>query len=197
MKSVIPIEDLVKKFFDRVKNRKVEIYNEISLQHELGIYLRGHFGDLKIRFERNVKDFKLDKFKFEKKEIDIVITSSDSSERHCAIELKYPRNGQVPETMFSFCKDIAFLEQLVKSGFHSAYFIAVAEHTHFYEKKGKTDGIYRFFRADEPMTGKIFKPTGTKEAKENTSVTINGHYQVKWLPITDGKNYYLFIQVGS
>ena len=197
MKSVIPIENLVKKFFGRVKRGKIEIYNEFSLQHELGIYLRGHFKDLKIQFERNVEDFKLDKFKFEKKEIDIVITSSDSSERHCAIELKYPRNGQVPETMFSFCKDIAFLEQLVKSesGFHSAYFIAVAEHAHFYEKKGKTDNIYRFFRTDEWMTGKIPKPTGTKEAKEKTSITINGRYKVKWLPIADSKKY-LLIQVG-
>ncbi len=28
------------------------------------------------------------------------------------LELKYPRNGQHPEQMFSFCKEIAFVEEL-------------------------------------------------------------------------------------
>ena len=196
MKLVFSIEDLVKKFFNEVKIGNVEIYNEFSLQHEFGIYLRSLLlPDVKIRFERNVRDLNLSENKFVKKEIDVVILSTDSEEHLCAIELKYPRNGQVPETMFSFCKDIAFLEQLVKSGFHSAYFIAVAEHSHFHSNAGKKDGIYRFFRANESITGKINKPTGGSEIKETTFVTIAGCYQVKWLPIIDDRNY-LLIQVA-
>ncbi len=53
---------------------------------------------------------------------------TSGAERLSALELKYPRNGQVPESMFSFCKDIAFLEQLGLSGFQSAYVLTVADH---------------------------------------------------------------------
>jgi hypothetical protein len=194
MKTGLKIKDLIIEFFNDVKTGKIEIYNEFSLQHDFGIYLRKHFGHLKIQFERNIAFFKLGKSKFEKREIDIVII--DSSELHCVIELKYPRNGQVPETMFSFCKDIAFLEQLVISGFRSAYFLAVADHSQFYSNEGKKDGIYKFFRSGEPITGKIHKPTGSKEAKDNTFVTINGRYAIKWIPIADNKNYCL-VQVGN
>ena len=106
---------LIEKFFEKIRNGGIEVYNEFSFQHELGIFLRAQMPEKKVQFERNVSYFKLDKADFVKKEIDIVIFSAESLE--CVIELKYPRNGQVPETMFSFCKDIAFLEQLALSGF--------------------------------------------------------------------------------
>jgi hypothetical protein len=122
------IEDFVK----AVGSGVVEIYNEFSLQHELGLFLRNRLTGCKVQFERNVSHFKLSKSALEKKEIDIAVTSTKSGEYLSAIELKYPRNGQVPESMFSFCKDIAFLEQLVSSGFQSAYFLALADHPHFY-----------------------------------------------------------------
>lgn len=60
-------------------SKKIEfsnIYNEFSLQHELGIYLRNYLKDsYKIEFERNINFFftDIDKSLFTKKEIDIVI----------------------------------------------------------------------------------------------------------------------------
>ena len=41
--------------------------------------------------------------------MDLFITDTEKKNRY-AIELKFPRNGQYPETMFSFVKDIKFLE---------------------------------------------------------------------------------------
>ena len=107
----------ISEFFELVKTKEVEIYNEFSLQHELGIFLRHTTPDLKVQFERNVSYFDANKADFEKKEIDLCLFSHDQKNLACAMELKFPRNGQVPESMFSFCKDIAFLEQLKQNGF--------------------------------------------------------------------------------
>ena len=163
-------------FAQAVGAGSVEIYNEFSLQHELGIFLRSKLAGCKVQFERNVSHFNLAKTSFEKREIDIAVTSP-TGERLSALELKYPRNGQVPESMFSFCKDIAFLEQLVLSGFQSAYFLAVADHKHFYA--GASTGIYGHFRNGTPITGTIIKPTGSKDSM----VTISGSYSAAWVPV--------------
>ncbi|WP_409439693.1 hypothetical protein [Psychromonas sp. GE-S-Ul-11] len=146
------------------------------------------FPNDKVQFERNVSHFDLDKCQFEKKEIDICIFSD--SNLKCAIELKFPRNGQVPETMFSFCKDILFLEQLVMAGFESAHFIALVDEHLFYE--GQTGGIYGLFRNGQPITGLINKPTGAKDS----SVLINGSYIAKW-QVIDGNSKYCVISIYS
>ena len=60
------MEDIIHDFFYLVKNKKIEIYNEFSLQHELGIFLREKYKGSKIQFERNVSYFDLDKSNFKK-----------------------------------------------------------------------------------------------------------------------------------
>ncbi len=49
---------LLEQFFTYVEDNKIELYNEFSLQHELGIYLRDKLPEYKIQFERNVSYFK-------------------------------------------------------------------------------------------------------------------------------------------
>lgn len=170
MQLDLHIEDFVRD----VGSGAIEVYNEFSLQHELGLFLRNHLDGCKVEFERNVSHFGLAKSDFAKKEIDIAITSAGSGERLCAIELKYPHNGQVPETMFSFCRDIAFLEQLVRAGFQSAYFLALADHPQFYS--GNSSGIYGHFRGGVPITGTITKPTGSKDKQ----LHVSGSYAATW-----------------
>jgi hypothetical protein len=178
-------------FFALVRNQQVEIYNEFSLQHELGIFLRKKMEEsTKIQFERNVQYFGFEKDDFEKKEIDLAIFSNSKNDLTCAIELKFPRNGQVPESMFSFCKDIAFLEQLVISGFKSAYFIAVADDKLFYS--GKSQGIYSLFRDQKEITGIIQKPTGSKDSE----VHISGSYIANW-SLVSGDTKYCVIKIDS
>ena len=182
------LNHLLIEFAQVVGSGEIAIYNEFSLQHELGLFLRTRLVGCKIEFERNISHFKLAKKEFVKKEIDISIISP-TGEYLSAIELKYPRNGQVPESMFSFCKDIAFLEQLVSSGFQSAYFLALADHRHFYS--GNDRGIYGLFRSGAPITGTITKPTGAKDSK----VMISGSYIASWMPITKDTKFCL-IQIG-
>jgi len=175
------MRDVIGGFIEQIKTCQIEIYNEFSLQHELGIYLRG-VRQKKIQFERNVSFFGLSKSDFIKREIDISIFSEDKSYKE-AVELKFPRNGQHPEQMFSFCKDIVFLEQLLASGFDKASLLIFADDQLFYS--GQTNGIYAFFRGERPdfeakskLTGIVQKPTGNN----NQQLEIKGEYTVRWRP---------------
>ncbi len=177
----------IARFIQSAGTGSIDIYNEFSLQHELGIFLRTQLSDCKVEFERNVSHFNLDKSNYYKKEIDIAVTTV-AGEHLSVIELKYPRNGQVPESMFGFCKDIAFLEQLVSSGFKSAYFLAFVKDKNFYS--GSSEGIYGLFRSGNPITGTITKPTGAKDSK----IVINGSYTASWFPVS-GDTKYCLVQV--
>lgn len=177
------LSTLVSKFVEFAIANKIEIYNEFSLQHELGIFLRNELPGYLVQFERNIKYFSASKFSFTKRELDIAVFSKDKTELKYAIELKYPRNGQHPETMFSFCKDIAFIEELKIAGFsHAALFILVDDHL-FYSGSG--EGIYGFFRGGKPVAGRIEKPTGLK----NDHVTVKGSYIVSWTDVADKTKY--------
>ncbi len=188
------MDENIKDFFRKVDSGEIEIYNEFSLQHELGIFLREipKFKNKKIQFERNVSKFNLDKTEFVKKEIDISIFNKDMDNLSCVMELKYPKNGQYPESMFSFCKDIEFLEQLVKAGFKTGYFIAVADLPLFYSGGKSTKPIYGLFRQEQPITGRILKPTGVG----GKPITISGKYVAKWNTIS-GDMKYCIIKVGQ
>ena len=81
------------------------IYNEFSLQFELGYFLRTE--GYNVFFEKNVKDYGFaGKYK---SEIDLVAEKDD---KRYAIELKYPKNGQYPEEMYQFIRDIAFAQHI-------------------------------------------------------------------------------------
>jgi len=178
------MKQIVQEFAAKVAEGRIEIYNEFSLQHEFGIYLRSKFPSMKVQFERHVSFFfSKANLNFIKKEIDISVFWVDKKE--AAFELKFPRNGQYPEQMFSFCKDICFLEQLKKAGFRTTYFIVFADDRLFYE--GSSEGIYGFFRGGRKLHGTVQKPTG----KKNESVTINGKYSTTWHPVGQGMKYAL------
>ena len=164
-----------------VETNQIEIYNEFSLQHELGIFLRNNLCDYKVQFERNTKFFGITGTV--KHEIDIVIYND--LEKY-AIELKYPLNGQHPEQMYSFAKDICFMEQLKKYNFTSTYCLTVVNDSKFYSGL-KTDGIYSYFRNGNILTGTITKPTG----KKDESIFLNNHYHIKWEGIGPKLKYYV------
>lgn len=174
-------EKLIKEFFKYLCENEIEIYNEFSFQHELGIFLRNKLQkdckdgkDYKIEFERNAKKHFNINYAFMtseklKKEIDLSIYKSDHSSQF-AIELKFPLNGQYPEAMFNFIKDIKFMQELVnQKQFQRTYCITLiyarGKGRPFYKGNhlGNTNiDIYKYFRGDHhvPISGKILKPTG-------------------------------------
>lgn len=175
------IEKLLYEFMDMLENAQVEVYNEFSLQHELGIFLRGKLSDYKVQFERNAKFFGISGTL--KHEIDIVVYND--TEKY-AIELKYPVNGQYPEQMYSFVKDIAFMEQLKNNGFDATYCLTMVKDKNFYSGK-KSDGIYSYFRENEMLCGIIKKPTGKREE----FIKLGQRYTINWEGKTENIRYYI------
>lgn len=183
--STDSMKNVLASLSEQISAGDIEIYNEFSLQHELGIYLRNFIKGRRVQFERNVSFFGLTKKHFEKREIDIVLYRKDEGLLDAAIELKFPRNGQHPEQMFSFCKDVVFAEELRRAGFNKAYVVIFAEDRLFYE--GSQNGIYGFFRGGRNLSGAVKKPTG----KQESELIIKGNYQIKWNDINGPLKYTL------
>jgi hypothetical protein len=144
------------------------IYNEHGLQIELGMALRSI--GMAVEFERpfSIRHKAADRKK-PKKELDILVTSGG---RRIAVELKTPLAGRVPESLFDFCADLEFLEELKSAG-HADHGLAVllTDNRQFWN--GDAYGIYAAFRsADFALKGRIEKPTGAKD----TAVVLAGCY---------------------
>lgn len=103
-----------------------------------------------------------------------------------AIELKYPRNGQYPEQMYSFVKDIIFMEQLKTEGFNATFSMVLVDDKLFYEGKISSE-IYDCFRGEKVISGIYHKPTG----KQKEVVEVQGSYLVEWKNFDRNKKYYI------
>jgi hypothetical protein len=181
---------LVTRFVGFVKAGQAEVYNEFSLQHELGLFLRQTLPGSRVQFERNIRYFFPKSIHFAKREIDIAIFSPDKTQLQHVIELKYPQNGLYAEKMYRCCEDIAFAEELRHAGFPSAAVVIFADDPVFHHGPG--EGISRFIRGAEPIHGRFQKPVGAK----GPEVIIAGHYNVEWKPIA-GPQMYAFIEIGA
>lgn len=167
---------------NEIKDKSISIYNEFSLQHELGIYLRKMLNNenYTVEFERNIGDFKKNNNKLKivkpkKKEIDIVIRHKDSFEVSdtIAIELKYPRNGAFPKRMTDFDKDIDFMKQLKNEGFKEAYVLTLVEQEPFYKGKNKKEPYKKYRTVSTIKNGKVYY--------------VNNDCDIKWLILDNDK----------
>ena len=140
--------------------------------------------------ERNIEYYGLESKNYTKKIIDIVLENEKGL--NIAIELKMPMNGQVPEQMYSFVKDIKFLEELKASKkFNICYLLTITNDHNFWS--GQIDnGIYTYFRNNKILTGKIEKPTGKNKGIENYK--ISGKYKINW-KIYDKDFKYFIIKI--
>jgi hypothetical protein len=177
----------LEEFTDGISKGNTDFYNEAGIKFELAIYLRSRLGnEHKVQLERNIDYFKLDKKRYLKKEMDIVVFTSDKKEAHC-VEAKFPTQGQYPEQMFQACKDVGFPEQLVESGFGNCYFMMFVDDDLFYIDKDDRQEIYRMFRKQKVMKGKITKPTG----KRDEVFTLRGEYKISWQTLMGALRYFL------
>ena len=53
------MREIIDSFVTEIKSKTIEIYNEFSLQHELGFFLRNKIDNKMVQFERNVIYFGL------------------------------------------------------------------------------------------------------------------------------------------
>lgn len=163
-------------FFSYADSQKIELYNEYSLQHELGIFLRNKCPKYSVQFERNTNFFGI-KTATVKQEIDIAVF--DKNEKF-AIELKFPRNRAYPRRMFQFVEDICFIERLKNIGFTGGCAVSLVDDMNFCTKQGlKTKGIYGYFRNKKPITGVINNPL---QNNGPIQLIVNGSYKAIWSP---------------
>ena len=205
------MKQIIQNFLDNVLGKLLndnDVYNEFSFQHELGIYLRNELkkrGNYKVQFERNVNNVFGSSFSSVKKEMDIYIFNIDKEKEEVkeryAIELKFPRNGQYPEQIYSFAKDIKFMEDVKNIGkVNRTFVVTLVDDEKFYSKKSplSVSGIYQYFRGNKPINGCIYKPTG--KGKGTSYVHIGGKYPIVWNPVLFGgapyKSYkYYFVEL--
>ena len=176
------LDQHIRHFFGAVGRSGIEIYNEFSLQHEFGIWLRAQIGDsqTRLQFERPAKFFGVDR-RLTKKEIDLACFTSPSKTL-AAVEFKFPRAGQVPIQMFKFCQDVAFLEELVlkEKRFPLGCALFAADDRDFYQgNRHRAGTIYSIFRDGTPLKGTIEKSTG----KVEPPVELLREYTIEWHPV--------------
>lgn len=182
----------VEAFLRDSEGRGVEFFNEAELQHELGFWLRTKLpAGMCVFFERPAASFFPQARGLVKKEIDLVVAPAER-DWHIAIELKCPRNGRVPETMFDICRDLQFLEQLILAGFQGGLFVLHVDDPAFYQS-GLQTGIYSHFRGGVTLTGTVTKPTGSKDQVVN----LGDSYSVRWRPYGIAGRYWLQIVAST
>lgn len=187
-----------------------DLYNEISLQLELGIYLRNALAGsgFKVQFERNIKSFQIgsksqkNNFakKFVKREIDLVIFDGDkpeTSKERYAIELKFPINRQYPEEMYAFVTDMQFMEEVKKYAvFQETYCITLVDDPNFYmitPDQKSSGGIYGYFRESGNPISCVQKPTGKHKGTHAYDRNVSSSPVISWLTPKAGGNrrYYI------
>jgi len=196
---MINLNKTIEKFISWTKgNSDFELYNEAGLQHELLFFLRTEIGDkYKIYAERNISKIgkKLDLKEFNKKEMDIFITSRYGSENYC-IELKYLTGNAIPRRMSQVYEDIKFLEELKNDlDFNGCLLFLMTPRKVFHSGKSVL-GLYEVFRNEEITFRKITEtdlPPFLKGDLHKFS-TANEHV-AKWLDYEDDKHKYFFVTI--
>lgn len=187
------IEDAIKNVLNKLKEKEDSyIYNEISLQNELGIELREIFKNENIRifFEKNIKNCNIKNElinEMVKKEIDLFIHDETKDEAY-AIELKFIKreNNRVLENLYDFVKDMRFMEQIKENAKEygtkiiTAYVLTIVDDAIYMESKNKNSiGIYQYFRNNKDDNNEEFfiniceetiivKPTKNEKLKNSS-----------------------------
>lgn len=187
----------IEKFLDTPRSGAGPIFNEHGLQLELGIHLR--LLGYEVQFERPFAvSQRASATKRPKKELDMLVIHK---EMKTAIELKTPLAGRVPETMYDFCADIQFVEQLIEMKFADAGFcLLVTNERQFWHSDLRHEGIYGFFRnSNLPLTGIIEKPTGARDS----ALVVTGSYSLgpSWKPLGNSNlmldSRYLLVSISK
>jgi|SRR5665213_1501278 len=189
------MQNLIASFFETAPEACGPIYNERSLQLELGYYFRSHAAQVEFERPYIVTPLKGSTC-HQKTNLDLLVRQNG---RTTAIELKVPLNGRHPETLYDFCNDVAFVEGIVRSGFaDEGICVLMTNDRAFWNDSGRGSDIHHIFRRKGSLlTGAVKKPTGAA----NTTVVVSGSYSPadKWRGVRDARlmkgAQYLIIEI--
>ena len=179
LKGIGAVENLASRFLRERHSTAEAIESERGLQVEIGLMYRQH--KLNVRFEASCAlPHDRRQTKRQKRDIDLIVSDGES---RLAIELKVPLAGRVPETLFDFCADIAFMEKVVAHGYAERGLCIMVTSDSQYWSGRLADGIYEPFRTGGVLHGTIIKPTGRRD----TTVHIDGRYKLSWTDLGNRK----------
>ena len=185
-------------------NNKEQIYNEPSIQFELGFYIREEIRklgrkDYAVEFERNIKDIGIfdskEIKKLPKKEMDIYIYKKNSNERY-VIELKYPNDSDATTSFENeLMQDIHFIQELRKKFTRCISFsiVDITPNRFYVSKRNSNSELNLYIRPK--------KNTQPKEITGNIEYRINNKtfsYKfspctVKWKTLNNNQKYSIII----
>lgn len=189
--------DLIYSFFRNAPGDCGPIVNERALQLELACYLRSL--GIKVEFEKRMSASRLPGSTAKPKtNLDLQITKNGEV---YGIELKVPLNGQHPETMYSYCMDIEFIEALTRERLvNTGYCVMLTNDMAFWRDSGRGSEIHDMFRVEgKELVGTVQKPTGAK----NSCVVLEHAYRLAsaWRTVEDDRLMrsarHLTIQIGK
>lgn len=166
--------DQLRTFLDSPKYSAGRIDNERALQLEIGMMFRQMaYG---VRFEVSCRGLSAhpEHTKPQKRDLDLLVSNGAET---LAIELKAPFAGRVPETMFDFYSDVAFVEGIVREGIADRGVCLMLTNDRRYWDGIEKAGIYQPLRVSGTVLhGLIHKPTGSKE----NAIFVRGSYRPTW-----------------
>lgn len=165
---------LLSDFLAQEKNKAKQIDNERSLQLEIGMMFRSSLCD--VRFEKVCRKLPTipEHTKRQKRDLDLLVSRGEET---LAIELKAPFSGRVPETMYDFYSDIAFVEAIVREGIADRGVCLIVTNDSAYWSGREIGGIYEPLRVSGSSVGGVIrKPTGSKDE----AIVLSGNYRPVW-----------------
>ena len=212
-KKIMPFNSKDKDNGNNDKDFNCKIYNECSLQYELGIWLRDKLNsdkadiEYEIYFEKNTKTFLDNPIEktadnSSKCEVDLIIIGRIGNEikEKYAIELKFPINGQYPEQMKKFKEDMKFMKGIYDVWKDenledcNTYCLTLVNDSNFYkvsnrENKENKDLYYQF--RSESQQEKIIAKKLIDDTKIKLNKCIEWHFLEKDVTKEESIRYYL------
>lgn len=165
---------LLSDFLEHANNQAKKIDNERSLQLEIGLMFRNNFCDVQFEKVCRALPSRPEHTKRQKRDLDLLVSRGNET---LAIELKAPFSGRVPETMYDFYSDIAFIEAIVEQGIADRGVCLLVTNDRAYWSGREKGGIYEPLRCSgSAISGVIRKPTGSKDE----AIVIGGNYLPVW-----------------
>lgn len=179
--SKIKLNELLESFMNKVGSNFFEVYNEATMQYELGLYLRKELPEeYNVQFEKNVMFLGADNSQCIKKDVDILVYTENLKEIY-AIQVKCPTSDDILQKLYSILKDVKFLEQLRNCGITKGYSLNLISEKDYYINFPSKD-IKQIFSKEKMIHGDI------------NNISIEGEYIINWVNLNPNLKYF-YIEV--
>jgi len=191
------MKERIDNFFSNILEKPIELYSEFGFQHELAIFLRNNYNDIKVKLEYPTTKIFDENTKLIKKEIDIYIETKAG--KRYVIELKMPKiDCGTPNEMYKAIQDVIFLEQLRQKKIDGCYAILITERQAFWQSKESNVGIYKLFNGEKIHLKSVEQKQLPNFLHSRGSLTLTKSYHANWKNYTDinfNKWKYYFLEV--